>query len=207
MFDLILYIPVNNLSVTSGRVFLGWTSTKLGLMCLAQEHNAVTPQDPCPFSLKSSLYHWATALPKELLVTDILIHLKMQRDIWLDNVINLRQYILWYTVANPTSLRNITFHWLASEYIQLASSFMQLAYRCNKVLFHCLFERKMLIVHSDFIWPFLRPYMGVIPNPKMAFIFPISCILALIFPILIKYFPKCVGKGSFPKSKIKSLVH
>ena len=47
--------------------------------------------------------------------------------------------------------------------------------------------------------------MGVIPNPKMAFIFPISCILALIFPILIKYFPKCVGKGSFPKSKIKSL--
>ena len=50
--------------------------------------------------------------------------------------------------------------------------------------------------------------MGVIPNPKMAFIFPISCILALIFPILIKYFPKCVGKGSFPKSQIKSLhVH
>ena len=48
--------------------------------------------------------------------------------------------------------------------------------------------------------------MGVIPNPKMAFIFPISCILALIFPILIKYFPKCVGKGSFPKSQIKSLA-
>ena len=47
--------------------------------------------------------------------------------------------------------------------------------------------------------------MGVIPNPKMAFIFPISCILALIFPILIKYFPKGVEKGSFPKSQIKSL--
>ena len=49
--------------------------------------------------------------------------------------------------------------------------------------------------------------MGVIPNPKMAFIFPISCILALIFPILIKCFPKCVGKGSFPKSQIKSLMY
>ena len=49
--------------------------------------------------------------------------------------------------------------------------------------------------------------MGVIPNPKMAFIFPISCILALIFPILIKYFPKCVGKGSFPKYQIKSLPY
>ena len=48
--------------------------------------------------------------------------------------------------------------------------------------------------------------MGVIPNQKMAFIFPISCILVLIFPILIKYFPKCVGKGSFPKSQIKSLL-
>ena len=37
---------------------------------------------------------------------------------------------------------------------------------------------------------FLGPYMGVIPNPKMAYIFPISCILALIFPILTRYFPK-----------------
>ena len=55
---------------------------------------------------------------------------------------------------------------------------------------------------SDFIWQFLLPYMGVIPNPKMAFIFPISCILALIFPIFMKYFPKCSGKGSFPKSQI-----
>ena len=26
-----------------GMVFLGWASTKLGLMCLAQGHNAVTP--------------------------------------------------------------------------------------------------------------------------------------------------------------------
>ena len=30
---------------------------------------------------------------------------------------------------------------------------------------------------------------GIIPNPKMAFTFPIPCILAVIFPILIKYFP------------------
>ena len=35
--------PINNLSVIKGLVFLGWTSTKLGLMCLAQGHNAVTP--------------------------------------------------------------------------------------------------------------------------------------------------------------------
>ena len=60
---------------------------------------------------------------------------------------------------------------------------------------------------SDFIWPFLQLYMRVIPNSKMAFIFPISCILALIFPILIKYFSKCEGKGSFLKSQIKSLYN
>ena len=47
--------------------------------------------------------------------------------------------------------------------------------------------------------------MGVISNPKMAFIFSITCILALIFPIFIKYFSTCEGKGSFLKSQIKSL--
>ena len=62
------------------------------------------------------------------------------------------------------------------------------------------------VLSSDFIWPFLRPYMGVIPNPKMAYIFPISCILALIFPILLKYFPKYEGKGSFLIFQIKSLL-
>ena len=62
-----------------------------------------------------------------------------------------------------------------------------------------------IISHSDFIWPFLPPYMGVIPNQKMAFIFPISCILVFIFPIFMIYFHKCEGKGSFQKSQIKSL--
>ena len=57
----------------------------------------------------------------------ILVHLKMQRGVCLDNVINLQQYILQYTVANSTSLRNVAFHWLASECMQLASGFMQLA--------------------------------------------------------------------------------
>ena len=47
------------------------------------------------------------------------------------------------------SLRNIAFHWLTSEYMQLASGFMQLAAavrRRNIVHFNCLFEGKMLIV-------------------------------------------------------------
>ena len=56
---------------------------------------------------------------------------------------------------------------------------------------------------SDLIWPFLPPYMGVIPNPKMAFIFPILRSLVLIFQIFMIYFPKCEGKGSFQKFQIK----
>ena len=51
----------------------------------------------------------------------------MQRNIWLDNVIILRQYILRYTSGNSTSLCNVAFHWLTSEYMQLESGFMQLA--------------------------------------------------------------------------------
>ena len=54
LFDLILNVPVNNLSVT---VFLGRTNTKLGLMCLAQGHNAVTPVRLKPASLRSRVKH------------------------------------------------------------------------------------------------------------------------------------------------------
>ena len=43
-FCYFFYVPDNSFSVISGRVFfLGWTSTKHALMCLAQVHNTVTP--------------------------------------------------------------------------------------------------------------------------------------------------------------------
>ena len=38
LFDFILYVPVNNFSVMSGRLSLGLTSTKQWLMCFAQGH-------------------------------------------------------------------------------------------------------------------------------------------------------------------------
>ena len=46
---------------------------------------------------------------------------------------------------------------------------------------------KNMIMNITYRWFYLAnlpPYMEVIPNPKMAFIFPISCILALILPFL-----------------------
>ena len=64
----------------------------------------------------------------------------MQRDVWLDNVINLRQYILRYTVGNPTSLRNVAFHWLTSEYMQLASGFADM--RKKKYIFTVFLKGK-----------------------------------------------------------------
>ena len=52
--------PINNLSFIKGRVFLGWTSTKLGLMCLAQRHNAVAPVRLELAALRSRVKHSTT---------------------------------------------------------------------------------------------------------------------------------------------------
>ena len=60
LFDFILYVPVNDLSVMSRHVFLGWTSTKLGLMCLAQGHKAVMPVRLEPTAPRSRIKHSTT---------------------------------------------------------------------------------------------------------------------------------------------------
>ena len=60
LFDLIVYVPGNNLSVMLGQVFLGWTSTKQGLMRLAQRHNAVTLMRLEPVALPSRVKHSTT---------------------------------------------------------------------------------------------------------------------------------------------------
>ena len=52
--------PINNLSVIKGRVFLGWTSTKLGLMFLLKDTTQWRRWGSNP---RQALYHWATALP------------------------------------------------------------------------------------------------------------------------------------------------
>ena len=60
LFDLFLYVPVNNFSVMSGMVFLGGTGTKQCLMCLAQGHNTVTPVRPKPSFHRSRAKHSTT---------------------------------------------------------------------------------------------------------------------------------------------------
>ena len=62
-FDMILYVPVNKFSVMSGQFFLGLTSTKQGLMCLAQGHNAVPPVRLELATPQSGVQHSTTAVP------------------------------------------------------------------------------------------------------------------------------------------------
>ena len=70
MFGLNRYLPVNNFSVTSGRISLGWTSIKQWKKCLAQGHNTsdstgVEAQNSNPSISSLTLYqltelsHWA----------------------------------------------------------------------------------------------------------------------------------------------------
>ena len=59
---------INNLSVKQGQVFLGWTSTELGFMCLAQgpQHSdAGEARTRGPSVSSQALYYWATVLPRD----------------------------------------------------------------------------------------------------------------------------------------------
>ena len=65
--------PINNLSVKQGQVFLGWTSTKLGYMCLAQgpqRSDAREARTRGPSVSSQALYHSATALPQTVWHSD-----------------------------------------------------------------------------------------------------------------------------------------
>ena len=59
LFDLILYVP--SIKGIKRRVFLGWTSTKLGLMCFAQRLNAVTSVRLEPAAPRSRVKHSTVA--------------------------------------------------------------------------------------------------------------------------------------------------
>ena len=47
------------------------------------------------------------------------MHIRIKHNIWLDNIKNLRQYILRYTVANSKSLWNVASDWPKSGFTSL----------------------------------------------------------------------------------------
>ena len=69
--------PINNLSVIKGRVFLGWTSTKLGVMFLLKDRTQWRRwcSNPQPFGLESS------TLPLSHSVVNQMWYFEL-RDVW-----------------------------------------------------------------------------------------------------------------------------
>ena len=59
LFAFILYVPVNNYSVMSGRILLSLTSSNQRMRCLAQGHNTVPP----PVRFKQPLDLESSTLP------------------------------------------------------------------------------------------------------------------------------------------------
>ena len=66
-FDLIILRLINNLSVIKGRGFLGWTSTKLGLMFLLNDTTQLRRwcSNPRPLGLESSTLPLSHSAPKQ----------------------------------------------------------------------------------------------------------------------------------------------
>ena len=74
LLDLIPYVPINNLSVMSGRVFTGWNISKQGLMCLALGHNGVTPVRLEPTALLSRVKNSTTEPLRSLINPHLLLY-------------------------------------------------------------------------------------------------------------------------------------
>ena len=62
LFVLIIYVQVNNFSVMSGWVFLGWTSTKQRNKCFALGHIPMPPVSSNPQPLDLKVKHSTTKL-------------------------------------------------------------------------------------------------------------------------------------------------
>ena len=110
------------------------------------------------------------------------------RDVWLDNVKNLQRYILRYTVANPTSSRNIA-SWLAFGFTQLTT----LVVLCKYYIFSkekmnkCI---RMGIIASNLSFGEVnRRFYG----SKLSFTAPLTCCRKTKFQTVKPpiYLPKC----------------
>ena len=77
LFVSILFTSVNNISAMPGQDFLGWTSSKQGLMCLAQGCNIVRLMRIESTTPQSWVKHSITALPNNYHCTLYTLPLKL----------------------------------------------------------------------------------------------------------------------------------
>ena len=105
-------------SMSDGRIFLGWSSTKQGLMGLAQRHNTVTPVRLEPAALRSRVKHstteplrstyihtWATPQGRAFLPKVLLLYLKKCKDDF--NFVVLTAYVLGNCLDQDQAQNNV----------------------------------------------------------------------------------------------------
>ena len=103
-FDSLL--PINNFSVKQGRVFLGWTSTKLGKCVLLKDHNAVTPVRLEPPASRSQVKHFTTEPLRSLFTLDSAVNCLAPTEAFLciQCITTEKQwnqiYLLWWNKEN-----------------------------------------------------------------------------------------------------------
>ena len=100
----ILYMKMwVHFSAMSGRVFLGWTCTMQGLVCLAQGHNAVTSVRLEPATPQSRVKHSTTEplrSPPLILFYHLMLHIMVEVHGWIQRGAG---------GPNPLKLKNIGF--------------------------------------------------------------------------------------------------
>ena len=154
MFDLILYVTSTVFQLNRDRVFLGWTSTELGLMCFAQgpkRNDAGGARIRGPLVLSQALNHWATALPYKksctLLIANSVVNVKcsiggltLLRLHWVGADLMQRHQISvdsmsirrWITFAFKLHLKNQNI-----QYILHTTDFVIINYFALQGFYHC----------------------------------------------------------------------
>ena len=91
--------------------------------------------------------------------------------------------------------------WKFIEYSYVSGQFWQIIAMSVFLVFPYTHIITLYLTLQWFYLAIFIAHMGVIPNPKMAFIFPISCILALIFWFLWNIFPNVQEKVASQNQK------
>ena len=115
----ILYVPVNSFSVMLGWIFLGWTNTKQGLMCLAKGHNTGLPMrlETCNPLIESSALPLSHCSPKRFRYSYARSSFRYPR--W---PIQLGQRSTFWSESSSPSILSACQHWMLWQVIAYAIS-------------------------------------------------------------------------------------
>ena len=110
---------------------------------------------------------------------------------------NSHWFVFYFDYLTSQSLQNGRFNYNPFPNIQMTIA----------LPFFNGFLMKLVPKYSDFIWTFYLLIRESFPIQKWSLFSQFCVFLEIFFPKLFENFPKCKVKGSFPKSKIKSLIN